>query len=260
MSAETYRLDGVGFRYPGPGSAFSLELDSLRVGRGEILALVGPNGAGKTTLLMMLGFLARPGRGRVDFLGGDPWSDEESVVRARREAVLVTHHPYLFKGTVGDNVAFGLKLRKVPEADRPALVRSALGLVELEGFERKPVSGLSAGQAQRVALARALVLRPKALLLDEPTAAIDAGLAPRMEALLREVSRESGTTVVFSTHNFSQASRLADAILYLSDGRRVDAVAELGRRGVSLSRDVLIEFEPGPVAVAGPRAPEDPND
>ena len=359
MSDPVFRLDGVAFAYPGAAPAFRLELDGLRVGPGEILALVGPNGAGKTTLLGLLAFLLRPDRGRLEFLGGDPWSDGESVVRARRDAVLVAHHPYLFKGTVGDNVAFGLRLRKVPEAERPARVRAALGLVELEGLERTPVSRLSAGQAQRVALARALVLRPKALLLDEPTAAVDAGLGLRTEAVLREVSRASGTAVVFSTHNFSQASRLADAILYLSGGRRVEfghencfsgtaatdgrtswieprpgvrivfpgrasghvtcvidpaairltaaggpggaggaaapadgpnvfagrvtrlemtgtetalvrvagdlvfravlPVAELGRRGVSLSRDVLIEFDPGSVATVGPRPTEEPS-
>jgi len=354
MSAPVYRLDDVAFAYPGASPSFRLELDSLHVGPGEILALVGPNGAGKTTLLGLLAFLLRPGRGRLEFLGAEPWASEASAVDARRDAVLVTHHPYLFKGTVGDNVAFGLKLRKVPEADRPARVRSALDLVELDGFEKRPVAGLSAGQAQRVALARALVLRPKALLLDEPTAAIDAGLGLRTEAVLREVSRESGTSVVFSTHNFSQAFRLADEILYLSGGRRVEfshencfsgtpatdgrqswieprpgvrivfpgrasghvtcvidpaairlsapgapdapidgpnvfagrvtrlemteaatalvrvsgdlvfraalPVAELERRGVSLSKDVLIKFDPGSVAVVGPRAPEDPND
>ena len=359
MSDPVFRLDGVAFAYPGAAPAFRLELDGLRVGPGEILALVGPNGAGKTTLLGLLAFLLRPDRGRLEFLGGDPWSDGESVVRARRDAVLVAHHPYLFKGTVGDNVAFGLRLRKVPEAERPARVRAALGLVELEGLEGTPVSRLSAGQAQRVALARALVLRPKALLLDEPTAAVDAGLGLRTEAVLREVSRASGTAVVFSTHNFSQASRLADAILYLSGGRRVEfghencfsgtaatdgrtswieprpgvrivfpgrasghvtcvidpaairltaaggpggaggaaapadgpnvfagrvtrlemtgtetalvrvagdlvfravlPVAELGRRGVSLSRDVLIEFDPGSVATVGPRPTEEPS-
>lgn len=247
MGDPLFRLEDVRYAYPGPGPSFSLELDSLRVGRGDILALVGPNGAGKTTLLMLLAFLARAGRGRLEFLGGDPWADEDSVVRARRDAVLVTHHPYLFKGTVADNISFGLKLRTVPKAEWPARIRSALALVELEGWERRPVSGLSAGQAQRIALARALALRPRVLLLDEPTANIDAGLGLRLEAVLREVSRESGTTVVFSTHNFSQASRLADAILYLSDGRRVEFSHENCFSGTAATdgRQSWIEPRPG---------------
>jgi len=247
MNEFVYRLEDIGFAYPGPASSFSLELDSLRVGPGEILALVGPNGAGKTTLLMLLAFLARPSRGRLEFLRGDPWANGESVVRARRDAVLVTHHPYLFKGTVSDNLSFGLRLRKIPEAERPERLRSALALVELEGWERKSVSGLSAGQAQRIALARALAIGPRILLLDEPTANIDAGLGLRMEAVLREVSRESGTTVVFSTHNFSQASRLADDILYLSDGQRVEFSHENCFSGTAATdgRRSWIEPRPG---------------
>ena len=247
MNEFAYRLEDIRYAYPSPTSSFSLKLESLRVGPGEILALVGPNGAGKTTLLMLLAFLARPGRGRLEFRGGDPWANEDSVVRARRAAVLVTHHPYLFKGTVADNLSFGLRLRNIPEAERPERLRSALALVELEGWERKPVSGLSAGQAQRVALARALALRPQVLLLDEPTANIDAGLGLRMEAVLHEVSRKSGTTVVFSTHNFSQASRLADDILYLSDGRRVEFSHENCFSGTAATdgRQSWIEPRPG---------------
>ncbi len=247
MSDSVYRLEGIRYAYPNPDPSFTLELESLSVGRGDIMALVGPNGAGKTTFLMLLAFLARPGRGRLEFLGADPWADEDGVVRARRDAVLVTHHPYLFKGTVADNLSFGLKLRATPKAEWPARLRSALALVELDGWERRSISGLSAGQAQRVALARALVLRPPVLLLDEPTANIDAGLGLRMEALLREVSRESGTTVVFSTHNFSQASRLADDILYLSDGRRVEFSHENCFSGTAVTdgRQSWIEPRPG---------------
>jgi tungstate transport system ATP-binding protein len=247
MNDVVYRLEDIAFAYPGAASSFALEPGPLCVSQGEILALVGPNGAGKTTLLALLALLVRPGRGRLEFRGGDPWASEESVVTARRDAVLVTHHPYLFKGTIADNISFGLKLRKVPEAERTARLRSGLALVELEGFDRKSVSGLSAGQAQRVALARALVLRPRVLLLDEPTAAIDAGLGLRMEAVLREVSRGAGTTVVFSTHNFSQASRLADSILYLSEGRRVEFSHENCFSGTASTdgRQSWIEPRPG---------------
>ena len=246
MSGPVYRLEDVAYSYPGRGSSFRLELGSLAVCPGEILALVGPNGAGKTTLLTLLAFLARPVRGRLEYRGGDPWAGGDGAVAARREAVLVTHHPYLFKGTVADNVLFGLKLRKVPEDVGSARLRSALALVELSGLERTPASGLSAGQAQRVALARALALEPKVLLLDEPTAGIDAGLGVRMEAILREVSRASGTTIVFSTHDLSQASRLADTILYLSEGRRVEFSHENCFSGTAASDGRLSWIEPRP--------------
>jgi tungstate transport system ATP-binding protein len=221
MRGLVYRLEGVGYAYSQGPARFSLDLDSLEIPEGGILALVGPNGAGKTTLLMLLAFLLRPGRGRLEFRGGDPWATEDAAVAARRDAVLLTHHPYLFKGTIAANVAFGLRIRKLADPEIGARVDEALALVELDGWGRRSVAGLSAGQAQRTAIARALALRPRVLLLDEPTANLDAALGLRMEAVLREAGREWGTTVAFSTHNFSQASRLADTILYLSEGRRV---------------------------------------
>ncbi|HMA54275.1 MAG TPA: ATP-binding cassette domain-containing protein, partial [Acidobacteriota bacterium] len=100
MSGPVYRLNSVGYAYPRTAGKFSLDLDALEVSEGSILALVGPNGAGKTTLLMLLAFLLRPGRGRLEFRGRDPWATDEAAVLARRDAVLLTHHPYLFKGTI----------------------------------------------------------------------------------------------------------------------------------------------------------------
>lgn len=247
MSAAVYRLERFGFSYPASPSRFSLDLDALDVRAGGILALVGPNGAGKTTLLMLLAFLLRPGRGRLEFLGRDPWASDDGAAVARRDAVLLTHHPYLFKGTIADNVAFGLKLRKLPDAEAGGRVDAALSLVELDGWGRRSVSGLSAGQSQRVAIARALALRPRVLLADEPTANLDAALGLRMEAILREAGREWGTTVVFSTHDFSQASRLADDILYLSEGRRVEFSHENLFSGTARTdgRTSWIEPKPG---------------
>ena len=247
MGAPVYRLEDVAYAYPGGTSSFRLELGSLAVGEGEILALVGPNGAGKTTQLTLLAFLARPVRGRLEYRGADPWAGGDGAVAARREAVLVTHHPYLFKGTVADNVLFGLKLRKLPEEAKSARLRSALAFVELDGSERTPASRLSAGQAQRVALARALALEPRTLLLDEPTAGVDAAIGLRLEAVLREVSRAAGVTVVFSTHDFSQASRLADSIVHLSEGRRVEFSHENCFSGTARSdgRSSWIEPRPG---------------
>jgi tungstate transport system ATP-binding protein len=247
MSKVAYSLRDVRYTYPDPPSGFALEIDSLRIGPGESLGLVGPNGAGKTTLLMILAFLVKPALGRLEFFDEDPWADEARTLLARRGTVLVTHHPYLFKGTVFDNIAFGLRVRSVTERDRPARVRAALALVELSGWESRSAAGLSAGQAQRVALARALALRPKVLLLDEPTADIEAALALRIEAVFREISRGTGATVVFSSHNFSQASRLADGILYLSEGKRVPFSHENCFSGTAGSdgRQSWIEPRPG---------------
>ncbi|MEN6311820.1 MAG: ATP-binding cassette domain-containing protein [Acidobacteriota bacterium] len=248
MSGPAYSLEEVRYAYPESRTGFALDIDALSVGAGDVLALVGPNGAGKTTLLMLLAFLFRPGRGRLEFFGENPWTDESRALLARREAVLVTHHPYLFKGTVLDNVAFGLKVRGLPEAERRRRARRALALVELDGREATPASSLSAGQAQRVALARAMALRPRALLLDEPTANIEAGLALRIEAAIMEIRRETGAAVVFSSHNFSQASRLADDILYLSGGKRVRFSHENCFSGTAESDGRLSWIEPHPGA------------
>ncbi len=225
MGRLAYRLRDVGYAYPAPPSPFALEIGSLDVPEGKTLAVVGPNGAGKTTLLLLLAFLVRPLRGRIDLFGRDAWAADDGGAHARRDAVLLAHHPYLFKGTIADNVAFGLKVRKLPDAEARPRVAEALALVELDGWGGKPVSGLSAGQTQRVALARALALRPRALLLDEPTANLDAALGLRTEAVLGEAGRTWGTTVIFSTHDLAQASRLADDILYLSDGKRAERAA-----------------------------------
>ena len=249
-----YLLESVRFSYPGAAAKFTFELDSLRVEPGCALALVGPNGAGKTTLLMLLALLVRPAAGRVFFFGRDAWeSGSAEHPLLRREAVLVTHHPYLFKGTVADNLAYGLKVRGVPEPDWPARMSEALARVELPGWETKPAAGLSAGQVQRIALARALALRPKVLLLDEPTANVEAGLSLRIEAVIGESVRESGTTVVFSTHNYSQASRLAGSILYLSDGRQVPFSHENCFSGTAATDGVMSWIEPRPgVRIAFP--------
>ena len=247
MRQTAYALRDVRYVYPDAPAGFALELAALRVESGEILALVGPNGAGKTTLLMILAFLIKPALGGLEFFDEIPWADERRALLARREAVLVTHHPYLFKGSIFDNIAFGLKVRGIPDPEWSGRARRALDLVGLGGWSAKTTAGLSAGQAQRVALARAIALEPKALLLDEPTANIEAGLALRIEAVIREISRGAGTTVVFSSHNFSQASRLADDILYLSGGKRVPFSHENCFSGTARSdgRQGWIEPRPG---------------
>jgi tungstate transport system ATP-binding protein len=241
-----YLIEAVRFAYPGTKDAFELGLERLRIDGGTVLALVGPNGAGKTTLLSLLAFLARPSSGRIAFFGREPWEAENGdPVRARREAVLVTHHPYLFKGTVGDNLAFGLKVRSVPKPEWASRTREALALVELSGWEKRPTSGLSAGEVQRVALARALALRPKTLLLDEPMANLETGLSLRIEAVIGESVRERRTTVVFSTHDFSLASRLAAEVLYLSEGRPVPFGHENCFSGTAATDGARSWIEPG---------------
>jgi tungstate transport system ATP-binding protein len=219
MKDLAYILEQAQYKYP--SSQFLLSIDRLEIESGRIIALAGPNGAGKTTLLMLLALLQKPCSGSLAFFGQKPWDGSENILRFRRDVVMVTHHPYLFRGTVFDNLVFGLKVRGVDEEAWEPRVGEALALVELHGLENQSVSQLSAGQAQRVALARAIILRPKVMLLDEPTANIDPGMSVRIESLIREINSKLSTTIVFSTHNFSQAFRLANEIMYFSDGRRV---------------------------------------
>lgn len=218
MGGSAYQLENIRYQYP--GADFALEIDSLEVKAGRIIALVGPNGAGKTTLLLILSLLQKPESGTIEFFGNNPWNGSR-VLEMRRDVVMVTHHPYLFKGTVQDNLVFGLKVRGILENEWQSRLDEVRKMLELNGLENAPASSLSAGQKQRVALARAMILKPKVLLLDEPTANIDIGLVNRVESVINEVNTGQATTIIFSTHNFSQAFRLADEVMYFSEGKRV---------------------------------------
>jgi tungstate transport system ATP-binding protein len=244
MNAPAYLLKNVRYQYP--GASFVLDIDSLEIQPGKIIALVGPNGAGKTTLLMILGLLQQQDSGSMEFFGDHPWGGRQKILQSRREAVMVTHHPYLFKGTVWDNLVFGLKVRGVADGEWKSRVEEAMNMLELNGLEEKSAAGLSAGQAQRVALARAIILKPKVLLLDEPTANIDINLVNRVEAVINEVNAGLGTTIIFSTHNFSQAFRLAHEIMHFSDGKRVKYSHENYFSGSAQSDGKMSWIEPKP--------------
>jgi len=241
-----YQLRGI--RYDYPANKFALELENLEFSAGRIIALVGPNGAGKTTLLLLLGLLQKPTQGELKFFRVDPWQSQELLFEKRKEVVLVTHHPYLFSGTVFDNLVFGLRVREIPEPEWKGRTGEALAMVELNGFEDKPVKELSAGQAQRLALARAIIVKPRVLLLDEPTANIDAGLVSRIESVISEVNARLSTTIIFSTHNFSQAYRLADQVLYFSDGKQVKYSHENYFSGKAETAEKMSWIEPKPGA------------
>lgn len=245
ISSRAYRLEQVRFQYSGSG--FELQAEDLEIEAGKIIALVGPNGAGKTTMLMLLGLLLKPGAGTLEFFGQNPWTDGR-LLDMRRELALVTHHPYLFRGTIFDNLVFGLKVRGMDRAGFGALVRETLAMVELDGFAEAPVSELSAGQAQRVALARAMILKAKVLLLDEPTANIDAGMVQRMEAVITEFNSRFQTTIIFSTHNFSQAFRLATEVMHFSDGKQVKYSHENFFSGKAETDGKMSWIEPKPGA------------
>jgi len=188
---------------------------SLKIGPGELMAILGPSGCGKTTLLRVIAGLLQPTSGEVLFNG----ANSTDVPAEMRGAAVVFQKPLLFPYlTVAENVGFGLKMRKVPKPEIAQRVEEALQLVELEGVQHRRPSELSGGQEQRVSLARALVTRPKALLLDEPFSALDTGLRGRMRTLLKDLQKRLRLTTIFVTHDQLEAAFLADQIALLLDG------------------------------------------
>ena len=188
----------------------------LTVGAGTLTALLGPSGCGKTTLLKAVSGLITPQSGEIR-IGG---SSVLELPAERRPVGLVFQKPLLFPHlSVGDNVAFGLRMRGVPRRARREAVTRMLELVELPSLAGRRVGELSGGQEQRVALARALVLDPRVLLLDEPFSQLDADLRARMRELLRRIQRELEITTLFVTHDQQEAVDVADHIALMLDGR-----------------------------------------
>ncbi len=199
----------------GYGAQLVLRGLSLEIAAGELIALLGPSGCGKTTVLKVIAGLLKPD-------GGDVRFNEESVLciaAEKRGAAMVFQKPLLFPYlTVAENIAFGLKMRRMPAEQIRERVSEILGLLQLEGYEPRRPNELSGGQEQRVALARALVTEPRVLLLDEPFSALDENLRAEMRLLVRELQTRLGITTIFVTHDQVEAATVADRIALLLDG------------------------------------------
>jgi len=193
----------------------ALDQVSIRASARQATSIVGINGAGKTTLLKILAGLERPTEGRV-FIGADEVDPDE----LRAHSTMVFQRSVMFGGTVYDNVAYGLRVKRISRQDISEKVMSALALVNLDGFENRKARKLSSGEQQRVAIARALALERDFLLVDEPTANLDPANAMIIERALKESGRSG--TVLLSTHNLSQARRLSDHVIHLYRGRVVE--------------------------------------
>jgi ABC-type Fe3+/spermidine/putrescine transport system ATPase subunit len=188
---------------------------NLTVSDGELLVLLGPSGCGKTTILRLIAGLIQP-------TSGDLLFDGRSVVRVppeKRGAVMVFQEYALFPFmNVFDNVAFGLKLKKVLAPNIRSRVAEALAAVQLSGFEGRWPDQLSGGQRQRVALARALVVEPKVLLLDEPLSNLDLSLRIELREMIRNLQKKLGITTIFVTHDQTEAVAIADRIALMING------------------------------------------
>jgi spermidine/putrescine transport system ATP-binding protein len=198
------------------GAFVAVDNVSLRLEPGEFLTLLGPSGCGKTTLLRIFAGFETPDAGTVH-LGGD---DMTPLPPYRRDLNQVFQSYALFPHlNVRDNIAFGLRMRRVPAAERSRRVAEAITSVSLNGMEARKPHQLSGGQRQRVALARALVCRPKVLLLDEPLSALDAKLRHEMRQELRHLHRKLGLTFLFVTHDQQEALSMSDRIAVMNRGR-----------------------------------------
>lgn len=195
---------------------------NLQIRRYEILALLGPNGSGKTTLLKILAFLQKPTIGEVYF--DNVKVSDKNIEQMRIRSTMVFQKTVLFSTTVYNNIAYGLKIRKMPKEEIKEKIANVLKLVKLEGFENRQAKSLSGGEQQRVALARALVLNTELLLLDEPTANLDPKNAATIEEIIATANREFKTTIVIATHNMFQAKNLPHRIALMTNGK----IAEVG--------------------------------
>ena len=206
------RIDGVVKRF---GEITALKGVSLEIKHGELFTLLGPSGCGKTTLLRIIAGLEYPDEGRIYF-------DENDVTDLKtyeRGAVLVFQNYALWPHmTVYENIAYGLKIRRIPKDEIDERVKKVLELVRLEGHEDRYPTQLSGGQQQRVALARALAVQPKLLLLDEPLSNLDAKLRIEMRSEIKRIQRELDITVIYVTHDQEEAMALSDRIAVMNFG------------------------------------------
>ncbi|MFD5819266.1 ABC transporter ATP-binding protein [Streptomyces sp. NPDC127038] len=226
MEAKAIRLQGLRKAFGDTNAVAGVDLE---IADGEFFSMLGPSGSGKTTVLRMIAGFESPTEGRIELAG----QEVTGLAPFERDVHTVFQDYALFPHmTLEENVAYGLKVRKVPKAERLVRARKALADVRLEGFGRRRPSQLSGGQRQRVALARALVGRPRVLLLDEPLGALDLKLREQMQVELKAIQREVGITFVFVTHDQEEALTMSDRIAVFNQGRieQVGTPAEIYER------------------------------
>ena len=212
-AAAAVKLENVEKRY---GDVAAVAGVDLEVRDGEFFSMLGPSGSGKTTTLRMIAGFEQPTAGRVLLHG----RDVTNVPAFERDVNTVFQDYALFPHmTVGDNVGYGLMIKKVAKTERQKRVTDALRMVRLDGYEKRRPSQLSGGQRQRVALARALVNRPRVLLLDEPLGALDLRLREEMQIELKQIQQQVGITFIYVTHDQGEALTMSDRMAVFNHGR-----------------------------------------
>jgi putative spermidine/putrescine transport system ATP-binding protein len=207
------RLRGLQKRYGDVAAVDGVDLD---IARGEFFTMLGPSGSGKTTTLRLIAGFERPDAGSIELVG----KDVSAMPPFDRPVNTVFQDYALFPHmTVQENVEYGLRVKRVPRAERRQRATEALGLVRLEGFGKRKPGQLSGGQRQRVALARSIVNRPQALLLDEPLGALDLKLRQELQIELKQIQQELGMTFIYVTHDQEEALTMSDRIAVFNEGR-----------------------------------------
>lgn len=213
------RLEHISKIYTDPKTGkefYAVKDTTLDIEPGTFVTLLGPSGCGKTTTLRMIAGFESPDKGEI-YLGGEAIN---SLTPNKRDTAMVFQsYALLPHYNVFDNVAYGLKIRKLPKDEIRERVMNILKLVEMEGMESRMTNQLSGGQQQRVALARALVLEPGVLLFDEPLSNLDAKLRVTMRTEIRKIQQKVGITAIYVTHDQSEAMSISDKIIIMSNGR-----------------------------------------
>ncbi|MEP3276863.1 MAG: ABC transporter ATP-binding protein [Stappiaceae bacterium] len=213
MSDAIVRLSNLTLSY---GKTVAVPDLDLEIVEGELIALLGPSGCGKTTTMRAIAGLLTPASGKVEIDG----RDVTRLAANKRGIGLVFQSYALFPHlSAFENVAFGLRLKRMPEEEIRARTQAGIATVGLTGFETRKPAEMSGGQQQRLALARSLVMEPKVLLLDEPLSNLDARLRLEMRTELQRVQKDTGVTMVFVTHDQAEALALADRVVLMKDGK-----------------------------------------
>lgn len=198
-----------------------LNIEAMEIYKNKITAIIGPSGAGKSTLLHLLNGIEPPSSGSI-------WFEDKRIEQKvmdlgiRRSMVMVFQKPVVFSTTVYENLAYGLKLRGMEKKEIEKRVEEMLEVTGLKDKSQQKANTLSGGEAQRVAVARAMIIRPKALLLDEPTTNLDPANVLTIEELIKYGKNRYGISVIIVTHNMFQAKRLSDNCLFMLGGRIIE--------------------------------------
>ena len=200
-----------------------LKIDKLVLRKGFIYGIIGPSGAGKSTLLRIINLLTPPSSGTYHFMGRPLPDNGQDRLELQRKMALVFQKTLLFRDSVWNNVAYGLKARMYSRSEIEKRVGELLEQVGLKDLASRRADTLSGGEAQRIAIARAMAYEPHLLLLDEPTANLDPGNIELIEDMISTMSRTKSITVVMVTHNVFQARRIAHEVIFIHEGQVVEA-------------------------------------